>query len=209
MSRIFKSDTDCADCLCRVCARNSCNDSQNRLCGDKRCNCDCTIGVSTVVETDTDCPDFLPDECLCGETSGIQGHEPIIPKNKFYFKNVGCKNSEADCCTECGECGRVFKSDYCIDASGEIVSPYPVLFSVAADHYTLCGRNITLHRISEPNRKIASEKRSSSTLIDGIGIPELVASLRSASTVSTAWGSLMLSAANVIEKLESQKNSLE
>lgn len=62
MSRIVKEDSDCADCLCRVCARNTNNDSYNPLEEFPNCSCDhCTLGVSTVIETTDDCPQFLPD----------------------------------------------------------------------------------------------------------------------------------------------------
>lgn len=61
-SRIVMSDEDCADCLCRVCARNRDNDSYNRLCNDKECGCECEIGKSYLVITPDDCKDFLEDE---------------------------------------------------------------------------------------------------------------------------------------------------
>lgn len=62
--RYIKSDKDCADCLCRVCARNSCNDSYNHLMHENfmNCVCDCGIGDYWVIETIDDCPDFLEDE---------------------------------------------------------------------------------------------------------------------------------------------------
>ena len=61
MSRIIMSSLDCADCLCRVCARNECNDSWNPLCNYATCTCDCTIGYNKVVETKDDCPNYLED----------------------------------------------------------------------------------------------------------------------------------------------------
>ena len=64
MSRILRSDEDCADCLCRVCAMNGDNDSKNPLCerwSGSDCHCDCEIGVSELVETEDDCERFLPD----------------------------------------------------------------------------------------------------------------------------------------------------
>lgn len=61
MSRILMSDEDCADCLCRVCARNGCNDSFNPLHDGSDCMCDCDIGISKVVESTDDCHLFLPD----------------------------------------------------------------------------------------------------------------------------------------------------
>ena len=61
--RLVTSDEDCADCLCRVCARNSCNDSYNRKSEEdgRSCECNCKIG-DKLIETEDDCPDFLPDE---------------------------------------------------------------------------------------------------------------------------------------------------
>lgn len=63
MGKVIKSDRDCADCLCRVCANNNCNDSFNSSLkyGYKMCTCDCNIG-DELVEIDDDCPEFLPDE---------------------------------------------------------------------------------------------------------------------------------------------------
>lgn len=53
---------DCADCLCRVCARNIDNDSYHpQMHKGRECSCDCNIGDEHVVETDSDCPDFLAD----------------------------------------------------------------------------------------------------------------------------------------------------
>lgn len=61
--RLVTSDEDCADCLCRVCARNRCNDSYNRKSKEdgRSCECNCKIG-DKLIETEDDCPDFLPDE---------------------------------------------------------------------------------------------------------------------------------------------------
>lgn len=61
--RLVTSDEDCADCLCRLCARNSCNDSYNRKSekDGQSCECNCKIG-DKLIETEDDCPDFLPDE---------------------------------------------------------------------------------------------------------------------------------------------------
>ena len=63
MSRIIISDEDCADCLCRVCARNSCNDSYNSELknGYANCECNCRIG-DNIIETEDDCSYFLQDE---------------------------------------------------------------------------------------------------------------------------------------------------
>lgn len=61
--RLVESDEDCADYLCRVCARNSCNDSYNTRLEDgyANCSCNCKIG-DILIETEDDCPNFLPDE---------------------------------------------------------------------------------------------------------------------------------------------------
>ena len=61
--RLIESDEDCADCLCRVCARNNCNDSYNAQLenGYPNCSCNCEIG-DKLIETEDDCPYFLPDE---------------------------------------------------------------------------------------------------------------------------------------------------
>lgn len=61
--RLVTSDEDCADCLCRVCARNAYNDSYNHKLenGGKTCTCNCKPS-DTLVETEDDCPKFLPDE---------------------------------------------------------------------------------------------------------------------------------------------------
>lgn len=65
MGRLIKSAKDCADCLCRVCANNDCNDSWNHAldarCGYKKCTCNCSPG-DEITETLEDCPEFLPDE---------------------------------------------------------------------------------------------------------------------------------------------------
>lgn len=61
--RLIKSDEDCADCLCRVCARNGDNDSINHELenGEVNCSCNCKPG-DKLIETEEDCPRFLPDE---------------------------------------------------------------------------------------------------------------------------------------------------
>lgn len=64
MGRIVMCDADCADCLCRVCARNADNDSFNPNCDYPdypTCHCDCIVGKNELVETQEDCPLFLPD----------------------------------------------------------------------------------------------------------------------------------------------------
>ena len=54
-------DTDCADCLCRVCAKNEANDSWNPSAPYKDCGCNnCGIG-NLLVETTEDCKGFAPD----------------------------------------------------------------------------------------------------------------------------------------------------
>lgn len=61
--RIVSSDEDCADCLCRVCARNCNNDSYNHKAEEdgRSCECHCKIG-DKLIETEDDCSEFLPDE---------------------------------------------------------------------------------------------------------------------------------------------------
>lgn len=55
------SETDCTDCLCRVCAKNEVNDSRNPSAPYKDCGCnECGIG-SLLVETTADCSGFVPD----------------------------------------------------------------------------------------------------------------------------------------------------
>lgn len=61
MGRMITSDTDCADCLCRVCARNICNDSQNENLGEKTCTCNCDV-FNELIETEEDCSSYLPDD---------------------------------------------------------------------------------------------------------------------------------------------------
>lgn len=61
MERIITSDMDCADCLCRVCARNICIDSQNKNLVEKSCTCNCDV-FNEIVETEEDCEFYLPDE---------------------------------------------------------------------------------------------------------------------------------------------------
>ena len=63
--RLKKDDTDCADCLCRVCANSMDNDSRNEHGGViKTCRpCEsCVCGESYCIEVDTDCMNYLPDE---------------------------------------------------------------------------------------------------------------------------------------------------
>ena len=61
MGRIITSDADCADCLCRICARNILNDSQNQNLEGKTCTCNCDV-FDEIIETEEDCELFLPDE---------------------------------------------------------------------------------------------------------------------------------------------------
>lgn len=61
MGRIATSGRDCADCLCRVCARNACNDSQNERLDEKNCSCNCDA-FGEIIETEEDCEFFLTDE---------------------------------------------------------------------------------------------------------------------------------------------------
>lgn len=61
MGRIIKSAADCADCLCRACARNICNDSHNNNLDEKTCTCNCDV-FNEIVDTEEDCDIFLPNE---------------------------------------------------------------------------------------------------------------------------------------------------
>ena len=65
MGRLVKSDLDCADCLCRVCARSEHNDSYNEKINHTDLMCApcyfCEIGRE-LIETEEDCSEFLPDE---------------------------------------------------------------------------------------------------------------------------------------------------
>ena len=65
MSRTITSDEDCADCLCRVCARSVHNDSYNSEIeeSDIGCNPCCFCDVNNeVIETDEDYIRYMPDE---------------------------------------------------------------------------------------------------------------------------------------------------
>lgn len=57
MAKIITSIEDCADCLCRVCAKNADNDSHNPELNIKDCApCHyCKIGESEIVDTEDDC----------------------------------------------------------------------------------------------------------------------------------------------------------
>ena len=81
-----QSDLDCADCLCRVCAKNEVNDSRNPTAPYKDCGCNnCGIG-NLLVETDEDCKGFTPDcdDCdrspcegeTCQRIEEMKGHRP-------------------------------------------------------------------------------------------------------------------------------------
>lgn len=55
----------CADCLCRICARNADNDSYNHKINRTSTLCSCSSCAGTfcdVVEVEEDCTEFLPDE---------------------------------------------------------------------------------------------------------------------------------------------------
>lgn len=64
--RLVKDDTDCAGCLCRVCARNFANDCKNVNAPYADCApCEhCYIGETFVVDVEEDClgPGYLKDE---------------------------------------------------------------------------------------------------------------------------------------------------
>ena len=63
--RKFRKLEDCADCLCRVCARNIYNDSYNinmNAFSARCCSCGSCNENQDVIETDKDCISFLPDQ---------------------------------------------------------------------------------------------------------------------------------------------------
>lgn len=67
--RIVKSDTDCADCLCRVCARNpyiDCDVEYDHLFRNCEPCFHCVVGESMLVEIEDDCTSqsFLPVDYL-------------------------------------------------------------------------------------------------------------------------------------------------
>lgn len=115
MARDILSDEDCADCLCRVCARNACNDSWNPKLeepGDmgKSCECNCHIGdLNAVYETENDCPNFLPDvedetDDAAAETkeapqTGFTVTFPCAPGTIIYHVVDDC-NFPSDCYTK-------------------------------------------------------------------------------------------------------------
>lgn len=63
--REVKSDLDCADCLCAVCARSAHTsmDSEQLSYYDKDCiPCDCCYIGCELIEVEDDCPHgFMPD----------------------------------------------------------------------------------------------------------------------------------------------------
>ena len=67
MGRVLRSEEDCAECLCRVCAHNVANDSYNPEleygCKDCIASECCRIGETEIIDLDTDCPkeSYLPD----------------------------------------------------------------------------------------------------------------------------------------------------
>ena len=56
----YTGNESCADCICRVCARNNDNDCHNSKCRFKDCYCGCE--ANQFFDADADCEDFLPDE---------------------------------------------------------------------------------------------------------------------------------------------------
>ena len=66
IKKLVVSHEDCADCLCRVCARNPINDCHNSRIKYADCaSCDnCFIGQTYVTELEEDClgQGYLPDE---------------------------------------------------------------------------------------------------------------------------------------------------
>lgn len=62
--RLVMSDKDCGDCLCRFCARNEYTDARNPSVEYANCApCEnCFVGETELIESESDCPDFAPDE---------------------------------------------------------------------------------------------------------------------------------------------------
>lgn len=56
----------CANCLCRVCARNASNDSYNRLVTrfSQCCSCSSCRVFGEAIQTEEECPGYLPDEMI-------------------------------------------------------------------------------------------------------------------------------------------------
>lgn len=116
MARDILSDADCADCLCRVCARNACNDSWNPKLeepGDrgKNCECNCSIGdVDAVYETENDCQDYLPDVEYVGEESQEAKEKPVLvlpcPLGTVIYHVIDDCDFPVDCHTKqkCNGC---------------------------------------------------------------------------------------------------------
>lgn len=89
MGRKITSDADCADCLCRVCARNSANDSWHPLveAEDSRlCNCECKFG-DDLIESEDDCCDFLPDT-MDGDNVDLSDYELLWKTEKKLIKDI-------------------------------------------------------------------------------------------------------------------------
>lgn len=78
------SDADCADCLCRVCARSEYNDAYNAQVEKDKGYCEgCNACSEEVIETEEDCPrgEFLPDE---------DDMEVLIPRAEESRQKNGC-----------------------------------------------------------------------------------------------------------------------
>lgn len=85
----------CADCLCRVCARNVCNDSVNESLDEKDatcCACDFCDIHKEVIETEEDCDKYLPDTSSY-DADSLNSSENDVLINWQYCKNLNDINT--------------------------------------------------------------------------------------------------------------------
>ena len=101
--REAKNPEDCADCLCRVCARSVHNDSTNSKMDEFDAGCCpcyyCDVNKE-VIETDLDCERFLPDEDDAPTIPTDNGWYHINDKKPPYGKTVMVileRNESAGC----------------------------------------------------------------------------------------------------------------
>ena len=85
----------CSDCLCRVCARNVCNDSVNESLDEKDatcCACDFCDIHKEVIETEEDCDKYLPDTSSY-DADSLNSSENDVLINWQYCKNLNDINT--------------------------------------------------------------------------------------------------------------------
>ena len=101
--RKAKSDDDCADCLCRCCARSECNDSYNEQVDIDKDYCQGCNGCNGyVIENAEDCPrgQWLPDETDdgCSDVTNLTEEQKKV-LNELYER--GCTDSDVyDACVK-------------------------------------------------------------------------------------------------------------